>query len=566
MKLQEPEKITLQEIISQINMGLLGVPSFQRDFAWKPSDMNDLFESIIHGYYIGSLLFWETKNPDDLSPTQLYGASKIHNFSPPLIVLDGQQRLSTIYYAIKRPSETIDENFPLTHFFIDIEKIILNMPDDEDVIVSYKENEVNKKSLQFTETQFKQKLFPLQQLSTFHDWLDEYETFLVGTGDSASTARSRKTQLREIFQRIWCEYQIPIIKLPKEMTLDDVAKIFEKLNSTGRSLTTFDLLNARFIKHDIELRRKLLKSALYDYRNLETYANATSKFPVLLLQAICLKRGKPLKRHSILDLKPINFVQDWDYVIKNMDSVIDKLQNLRGSFGVFSYDWNPYPSMLPALSELMPIAEKHNDPSKCKEKITSWYWSICYSGSYDSSSDSKIANDVTAIKNWFDNDSLTPNFIQSKSSVRILDVENIDSKSNAIYKAIICLIALNGARDFVTNDLIEDVDQIDIHHIFPKKSTSNLKSSKDINSILNKTIIKKTTNRDFIRAMPPSEYINKIMYEKQVSIDDLKTRFESHLISNKAFNCLQNDDFYGFIEARKSTIIAEFNKRIIPYE
>ncbi len=565
MKLHEPEKVTIQEIITQIDMGTLGVPSFQRDFSWKRSDMVDLFESIIHGYYIGSLLFWEAKNPDDLSPTSLYSVPKHLNFSPRDIVLDGQQRLSTIYYVIMNTHKTIADEIPSIKFFINIEKLLNLENYDEGVIISVIAKDEIKKSLQFAETQFKLKLFPLSKLPTFYDWLDEYAIFLVKTGDSETIAKEKKKQLREMLQKIWNEYQIPIIRLPSEMTLENVAKVFEKLNSTGRSLTTFDLLNARFTKHKIELRRELLHTAIDEYQNIETYFDATSKLPVLLLQAICLKRGKALKRSAILKLDPINFVQDWESTIKNVNIAIDQLKNLPGNFGAFSYDWNPYPSMLPALAELIPLAEKHKNPDKCMEKITSWYWSICYAGSYDSSSDTKIADDVTAVKTWFDNDTIEPSFMHVLSDVRMLDVEGIISKSNAIFKAITCLIVLNGSRDFVSDELITDMDSFDIHHIFPKKITSGLKSPNDINSILNKTLITKTTNRNYIGAKSPSAYIKKIMYDKQLSLDVLKSRFKLHLISDTAFECLLNDDFYGFIEARKYTIIAEFKKRIISY-
>ena len=424
---------------------------------------------------------------------------------------------------------------------------------------------LKKKSFDFHEQQFKNKIFPLTEIDKLHDWLDEYADFLVRTGDDKNIAKSNKTRLRNHLQRLWNFYQIPIIKLPNEMKLEDIAKIFEKLNSTGRNLTTFDLLNARFIKHGIQIRVNLWSKAL-DYNNIDDYFNnGGEKLPVLILQNICLKRGKALKRSSILKLESSNFVNDWNYAIKNINNILDILKNLRGDFSVLSYSWIPYPSMLPALSELYSIADQRSNPSKCKEKICSWYWATCGSGNYDSSSDSKIVNDLTLLKNWFDDDSQEPSFIKNIDQYKISDAENIKVKSSAIYKSIICLIAQNGAFDFVTGERIENISELDAHHIFPRASTINLKNKNDINTILNKTLISKGTNRNYIRAKKPSEYINKISYEQKISSEDLGKRFSTHLISKNAFHCMMNDDFAGFIKERKKTIEEEFMKRIKSY-
>ena len=73
--------------------------------------------------------------------------------------------------------------------------------------------------------------------------------------------------------------------------------------------------------------------------------------------------------------------------------------------------------------------------------------------------------------------------IQNNPNFSLRDV----SRRNAIYKGIINLIAIKGAKDFLVDDSIE-FHELDDHHIFPKKYLSSIKEPDDkINCILNKT-------------------------------------------------------------------------------
>ena len=79
------------------------IPDFQREFEWKPWDIRDLMRSIFLDYYIGSLLLWKGKkeNFDALACEKIYGYHG--NGNAEHIVLDGQQRLTAIYYAFVAP-------------------------------------------------------------------------------------------------------------------------------------------------------------------------------------------------------------------------------------------------------------------------------------------------------------------------------------------------------------------------------------------------------------------------------------------------------------------------------
>ena len=102
-RLERPEKKHLQAVLSDIREGKFAIPTFQREFDWGAKDILELIRSIFEDYYIGTLLFWKV-SPENITSLKYEG---IYGFSgeskPEFFVLDGQQRLSAIYYALCSP-------------------------------------------------------------------------------------------------------------------------------------------------------------------------------------------------------------------------------------------------------------------------------------------------------------------------------------------------------------------------------------------------------------------------------------------------------------------------------
>ena len=101
---QKPDHISLSTLIGRLKDGRFVIPDFQREFEWQPWDIRDLMRSIFLDYYIGSLLLWKGKpeNFGALACEPIYGFSG-SNGSAEHIVLDGQQRLTAMYYAFVAP-------------------------------------------------------------------------------------------------------------------------------------------------------------------------------------------------------------------------------------------------------------------------------------------------------------------------------------------------------------------------------------------------------------------------------------------------------------------------------
>ncbi|MFI7427448.1 DUF262 domain-containing protein [Micromonospora sp. NPDC049836] len=99
----EPVVLHLDHVLEDIASGLLRVPQFQRPYVWRPEQMLELFDSIERGYPIGSVLLWETT--EDVLSLDHVGEVAIPDAPPgrPVsYVLDGHQRLSTLFGVLRR--------------------------------------------------------------------------------------------------------------------------------------------------------------------------------------------------------------------------------------------------------------------------------------------------------------------------------------------------------------------------------------------------------------------------------------------------------------------------------
>ena len=92
-------------MVGRLREGRYVIPDFQRDFEWEPWDIKELMSSIFRDYYIGSLLLWNGKeeNFEALSCEAIYGFEGGDGRTD--IVLDGQQRLTAMYYAFMAPNK-----------------------------------------------------------------------------------------------------------------------------------------------------------------------------------------------------------------------------------------------------------------------------------------------------------------------------------------------------------------------------------------------------------------------------------------------------------------------------
>ena len=90
--------LTLNQLIEKIDTGELGLPELQRPFVWKDKKVRDLFDSMMRGYPIGYFILWECPT---LEKKKTIGVGAHSYNSPKEVIIDGQQRLTSLFAVIK---------------------------------------------------------------------------------------------------------------------------------------------------------------------------------------------------------------------------------------------------------------------------------------------------------------------------------------------------------------------------------------------------------------------------------------------------------------------------------
>src|SRR3989338_1068794 len=575
--IEPPGKEHLASIIVNLQKGAYMIPDFQREFEWSPGDVNDLIRSIFEDYYVGTLLLWRAtkENLKFLHCEPIYGHTGDQKAEH--IVLDGQQRLSALYYALFAPKA----NFPRRRlrylFFVDLERLL---EEDYEEAFHYFFGKEATGIISDEKQQFERHLFPLKIFGDaahlWLKWLQNYEEYWKSKG--SENISERKGKIEDLFSELLNRYYICYIELDREILVDKVCDIFTRINNSGVDLDTFDLLNALLRPRDINL-----KQTWRDIRN-EFNLPDPDKGKILILQTMSLLRQDYCAAKFLYYLVPgaikrirekdgsfhtttlVNSVDEFkklweDAVSLNLSSL--RVVSNQKDLGAIVPKFIPYATLLPILSVLLNEKIGVQDQKNAEEKLRMWYWSSVFTQNYSSSVESQMAQDLREMREWFANDTATPGVISElKNTINNLNLLQIDSPGSAVYKGVFCLLARMGARDLSTWDLPE-YSILDDHHIVPK-SWGERNASSLANSIANRTPLSDDTNRRILRDRLPNVYIAELInkYGRQSVTELLST----HLISESAMDVLlrtpfSTTDFEEFLLIRQATIIEELKIR-----
>jgi hypothetical protein len=129
-----PDKRKIVGLVEQAHDGKICLPNFQRDFVWTREEVADLVRSILRGYFIGSLLLLRSDpvNPP-FAPVYLRGARPFgQGARPELLVLDGQQRLSSLLYALTAPDLSLKDSSQRRWFFVNLDVLLTEADSDRE--------------------------------------------------------------------------------------------------------------------------------------------------------------------------------------------------------------------------------------------------------------------------------------------------------------------------------------------------------------------------------------------------------------------------------------------------
>jgi hypothetical protein len=571
---RDPEFIKIALIIENSSSTNWVLPSFQRYFDWKKEDIRSFLESVFNGYYVGSFLLWDAKGEPELGVQTIKGVMKEEKeWKKDLVILDGQQRITSLFYAICAPNSPqfgdescwrdtrIFKEHPL-YFYIDFGSFLRDPKSPEIIKIS------NKKMS--TEECFKSLLFPLYELENHGHWLAEFAKFLRSQSQKIEKIDEIREAMRKKLYYVWTEYEIPYVSLPKSMGINQVTEIFEQLNTKGKPLSVFDLLVARLFKYEIKLK-DLWDETANKYPIVFRYSKAIEKIPIYILQAISLfyHESSSAKRSDILDIYRNIYAKNPDYRFENhwiefskyTCKALEKLENLRDGFGVKDEKQVPFESMIPVLAALLKTIDSQENKADCYKKLDKWYWASVFTNAYSQAAESQMTTDFKDVRDWFGDDSKTPKTVSNMiNDLPKLNLLAIQSNWNSKYRGTMSLIALEGAKDFDTDQALENARENDKDHLFPRSFSG---SHTNINSVLNMTWMSDSTNRYIKNYKKPSVYVPEFIAKKYAGDKEkFNGILRTHLVSEDALKHLLNDQFDQFLIEREKTVVAKLKKHL----
>jgi hypothetical protein len=528
----------------------MGLPDFQRDFVWDPYATAELLESIIQNFPAGSLL--KIKNGAEFlfEPRAFKGAPALdRNSKPSYLILDGQQRLTSLYQALYGEGDHL--------YYLNL-AALQNGGDLEDYAFYLPRREGKSKYGTIAE-QAKELIFPLGNTFSnggFSFWISQV---LRERGKDVSEILTLQAELMKLHER-WIkpieDYEFPMVTLDENTPGEAVCTIFETLNRTGVKLGVFDLLTARFWPKDLKLRQKW-DEAKHEHSIIEEY----DIDPYYILQIINLlepgtdkegkKKAPSIKRSDIISMRVEQAQRGWDRAVSALTNI---LGILRVDCGILIPSLIPYNTMIIPFAAVWSSVENEKGflIGASRLKLIRWFWCTALGARYENAPNSQAAKDFVELIRWItggDKPESVLNFDASK-----INLYAIGPKQRAVYRAIMAIVLNNGAMDFynrgkITSQLIFDrANPIDDHHIFPQAFLNEKKVSPDLRDcVLNRTYIDRLTNRS-LKRRAPSDYF--IELRKDHGIREADLLLDSHFMPAGDDSPLFRDDYDSFLTLR----------------
>ena len=588
--------ISLEQLLKDCASGKIQLPDFQRSWVWDEDRIKSLISSISEAFPVGALMTLEMRAgvADTFARRPVQGASDIaSSTSPDQLLLDGQQRMTSLYQACMRKEvvETVTSRQKLVTrwFYIDIEKALMPGVDREEAVLSIPEDrkikeDFNRKivlDLSTPETEYQKLMFPLNQVFDWDAWQDGFWEFWRKRGESEKTVVFKKFK-DEVLQH-FKSYQVPVIALGHDTSHEAVCIVFEKVNTGGKPLDAFELVTAMYAAKGYRLREDWYGSSTSPglHGRLQSFGHAAGrKYGVLekiastdFLQAIALLHTKNVRqdaiaagskesdlpavratRQSLLDLPLDAYIKYKDRVEQGFETAV---KFLRQQFIFRAIDL-PYQTQIVPLAAILAEIGEQWEHTESKRKLARWFWCGIFGELYGSAVESRFAKDIVEVPAWLAGGA-EPTTVVS-GILRGDRLRSMRTRLSAAYKGIHALLMQEGATDFRTgqpfNQTVFFDEDVDIHHIFPQAWCRQQGLEPAIyDSVINKTPLSYRTNRK-IGGVAPSVYLQRLEAgqndDPPISRSTMDEYLRTHCVDPML---LRGDAFENFMNDREERLL-----------
>jgi hypothetical protein len=210
-------------LVKYIDIGEIGLPDIQRPFVWKNAKVRDLFDSMYRGYPVGYILFWQNGFSDIHKVIGTDEKQKV----PRLLIVDGQQRLTSLY-AVLKGIPVIRDNYAAESIRIAFNPLTERF-------------EVGDAAIQRDKSY-------IADISCL--WSDDTDLFEIVEGYLESLSQSREVsaderkRIQKAISRLQSLSTYPFTALELSSSIDEeqVSEVFVRINSQGKTLNQSDFI------------------------------------------------------------------------------------------------------------------------------------------------------------------------------------------------------------------------------------------------------------------------------------------------------------------------------------
>lgn len=542
-----PSKV--EDLLSDVKNGRIGLPDLQRPFVWKDNKVRELLDSMMKGYPIGYIMLWAS--PEDYENTGYIGKNDKIYKQPDDLVIDGQQRLTALLAAMygvtikdkdyKERKIRISFN-PLTREFDVWTPAFERNPEwiseISSVFMADQEHNISK----------------LRKA-----YIRKVNEGRVKNGESELTDDEEDIVEQNINDLLNLNiYSLPTLKINSKADEEDVADIFVRVNSGGQNLTEKNFIETLIAVYDNAVHDKINKFCAES----RIPANGTSFNQILqvdpshlirmavgvgfrrarLRYAYMLLRGKDLKTGEITQ----DVRQDNLRIFKEALDEVTNLNNWHAFMNIFASAGYLKGNLVASsnavvFSYVLYLIGKYDYkvPSlKLQKIICKWIFMSTITGFYTGSTESKVEKQFADLRDVSNADEFVA-YLNAVIANKFTDdyfeyslpaeLNSSSATSPAWYGYIAAINVLGTPMLFSTAPLSQyfvlgtsgDKNSVDKHHIFPKHYLEKIgySNDRDRNQIANFTYLDYATNID-ISDDPPIEYVGR--YREKLGEDGYK--------------------------------------------
>ena len=462
------------------------MPDFQRGWVWGDVAIQELIASITRAYPIGALMLLETGGEGaNFLPRLFEGIDLEPQPFPEMLVLDGQQRLTSLFWALisRTPVETRTEKLEgvKRFYYLDMSACLDPDRDRFDAVVSVPETREITSSfgrtveldLRTQEKEYANGMFPLNfsfDSASYNKWREGYIAYFNSHAEKIKFLCQFETEILVNIK----EYRLPVVELKRDPAKEAVCQVFEKVNTGGISLKVFEIVTATFAADGFRLREDwaIRQERLHEFQEVLRGVEGSE-----FLQAVTLvsryRRSRThdgavsVRRRDVLALQ----LDDYRTSANDVEMGFKQAARLLSRERVFDQRNLPYGTQLVPLAAVCAYLGKRFEENIVREKLARWYWCGVFGEMYGGANETRYAMDMQDLIGWTIEGAGEPRTIRDADfcPMRLLSLR---TRQSAAYKGLFALMMKKGSRDVMSGDPISHTTgfalPVDIHHIVPR--------------------------------------------------------------------------------------------------